>query len=70
MRSVTQVLLYVSYAGPSPQLDQASCATVLLLQGNGFKDPKTGELRTIPFEVMVQGDKEPVYEITLEELGR
>ncbi|GAB4816282.1 hypothetical protein N2152v2_003328 [Parachlorella kessleri] len=38
--------------------------------GNGFVDPKTGELRTIPFEVMVQGDKAPVYEITLEELGR
>lgn len=36
----------------------------------GFIDPKTKEYRAIPFEVLVQGDPEPVYEITLEDLGR
>lgn len=29
-----------------------------------------GKLRTIPFEVRVQGDKAPIYEETLEDLGR
>ena len=29
-----------------------------------------GKLRTIPLEVMVKGDKVPVYEETLEENGR
>ena len=29
-----------------------------------------GSLRTIPFEVMVRGEKAPVYEETLEDLGR
>lgn len=38
--------------------------------GKGFVDPDTGKLRTIPFEVMVKGDKVPVYEETLEDLGR
>lgn len=49
-----------------------SCHVLLTfcLQGNGFVDPKTGQLRTIPFEVMVRGDKVPVYEETLEDLGR
>ncbi|KAH7286434.1 hypothetical protein KP509_32G007000 [Ceratopteris richardii] len=36
----------------------------------GFVDPSTGKLRTIPLEIMVDGDKQPVYEETLEELGR
>ncbi len=36
----------------------------------GFIEPKTGEYRAIPLEVLVQGDEEPVYGITLEELGR
>lgn len=31
---------------------------------------ENGKLRTIPFEVRVHGDKEPVYEETLEDLGR
>jgi len=31
---------------------------------------ENGKLRTIPFEVMVKGDKAPVYEETLEDLGR
>ena len=35
----------------------------------GFIDPKTGEYRAIPFEVLVEGDKEPIYGITLEEAG-
>ncbi|MDX2242501.1 MAG: peptidylprolyl isomerase [Leptolyngbyaceae cyanobacterium bins.302] len=36
----------------------------------GFVDPKTNKYRAIPLEVMVQGDKEPTYEITLEDAGR
>ncbi len=36
----------------------------------GFIDPKTGEYRTIPLEIMVKGDAKPVYGATLEELGR
>ncbi|MGQ4649298.1 peptidylprolyl isomerase [Lyngbya aestuarii] len=36
----------------------------------GFVDPTTGEYRAIPFEVLVRGDEEPVYGITLEEAGR
>ena len=31
---------------------------------------ENGKVRTIPFEVMVKGDKTPVYEETLEDLGR
>lgn len=36
----------------------------------GFIDPDTGEYRAIPLEVLVQGDSEPVYGETLENLGR
>jgi peptidylprolyl isomerase len=36
----------------------------------GFVDPKTGDYRTIPLEILVQGDEAPTYEITLEEAGR
>ncbi|BFI25337.1 hypothetical protein MPTK2_1g20230 [Marchantia polymorpha subsp. ruderalis] len=36
----------------------------------GFVDPGTGKLRTIPLEIMVEGEKEPIYGGTLEELGR
>ena len=32
-------------------------------------DPSTGEVRTIPLELMVEGDKEPVYHDTLEVRG-
>ncbi|MGA1600822.1 MAG: peptidylprolyl isomerase [Prochlorothrix sp.] len=35
----------------------------------GFVDPDKGNLRTIPFEVLVQGDEEPIYEFTLDSLG-
>lgn len=37
---------------------------------DGFIDPATGKLRTVPLEIMVQGDKLPAYGETLEELGR
>ena len=37
-------------------------------QDNGFA--VNGQVRRIPFEVMVRGDKAPVYEETLEDLGR
>ncbi|XP_042496916.1 peptidyl-prolyl cis-trans isomerase CYP38, chloroplastic-like isoform X2 [Macadamia integrifolia] len=36
----------------------------------GFIDPSTEKPRTIPLEIMVDGDKAPVYGETLEELGR
>ncbi|MBW4471352.1 MAG: peptidylprolyl isomerase [Stenomitos rutilans HA7619-LM2] len=36
----------------------------------GFIDPKTKKYRAIPLEVLVQGDTEPTYEITLEDAGR
>ena len=36
----------------------------------GFIDPKTGEYRAIPLEILVKGDEEPIYGATLEELGR
>ncbi|EFJ40538.1 hypothetical protein VOLCADRAFT_108119 [Volvox carteri f. nagariensis] len=37
---------------------------------DGFVDPKTGDIRRVPFEVKVIGDKEPIYDFTLEDLGR
>jgi peptidylprolyl isomerase len=36
----------------------------------GFIEPKTGQYRAIPLEVLVQGDTKPVYGITLEDAGR
>ncbi|MBD2460704.1 peptidylprolyl isomerase [Oscillatoria sp. FACHB-1407] len=36
----------------------------------GFVDPDTGKYRAIPLEVLVKGDKEPTYGITLEDAGR
>ncbi|MEO1093841.1 MAG: peptidylprolyl isomerase [Cyanobacteria bacterium J06638_28] len=36
----------------------------------GFIDPTTEKYRAVPLEIMVQGDEEPVYGATLEELGR
>ncbi len=36
----------------------------------GFIDPETEEYRAIPLEILVEGDKEPTYGITLEEAGR
>ncbi len=32
----------------------------------GFVDPSTGKVRTIPLEIMVDGDSEPIYGATLE----
>jgi len=36
---------------------------------DGFTDPKTQKYRTIPMEVMVDGDSKPIYGITLEDAG-
>jgi peptidylprolyl isomerase len=36
----------------------------------GFIDPQTKKYRAIPLEVMVKGDKEPMYGITMEDAGR
>ena len=41
-----------------------------LLQDEGYRDPNTGEIRRVPFEVMVEGDKQPIYEETLEDVRR
>ncbi len=35
----------------------------------GFIDPDTGEYRAVPLEVLIQGDSEPIYGITLEDAG-
>ncbi|MEL6381383.1 MAG: peptidylprolyl isomerase [Cyanobacteria bacterium J06626_18] len=37
---------------------------------DGFIDPKTGEYRAVPLEVLIKGDEAPVYGVTMEELGR
>ena len=36
----------------------------------GFIDPDSGKYRNIPLEILVQGDNEPIYSFTLEEIGR
>ncbi|TAE53825.1 MAG: peptidylprolyl isomerase [Nostocales cyanobacterium] len=36
----------------------------------GFTDPKTGKYRAIPLEILVEGEKEPTYGVTLEDAGR
>lgn len=36
---------------------------------DGFIDPDTGEERTIPLEIRIVSEKEPIYEFTLEEIG-
>ncbi|MDG2992194.1 peptidylprolyl isomerase [Candidatus Synechococcus calcipolaris G9] len=36
----------------------------------GFIDPKTKKYRAIPLEILVKGDRQPLYGITLEEAGR
>ncbi|NEO33394.1 MAG: peptidylprolyl isomerase [Symploca sp. SIO3C6] len=35
----------------------------------GFIDPNTGQYRAIPLEILVRGDEQPIYGITLEEAG-
>lgn len=35
----------------------------------GFIDPQTGKYRAIPLEVLVRGDEQPVYGLTLEDAG-
>lgn len=36
---------------------------------DGFIDPATGKYRAVPLEVLVRGDSEPIYGITLEDAG-
>jgi len=36
----------------------------------GFVDPATKKYRSVPLEILVKGDKEPLYGITLEDAGR
>ncbi len=36
----------------------------------GFIDPQTGKYRAVPLEILVEGEKEPTYGITLEDAGR
>jgi len=49
---------YVLQAGDPPGPDE------------GFIDPDTGEYRAVPLEILVRGDDEPTYGITLEAAGR
>ncbi len=35
----------------------------------GFIDPKTNQYRSIPLEILVEGDEEPLYGVTFEQLG-
>ncbi len=37
---------------------------------DGFIDPQTKQYRAIPLEILVEGDKSPLYGITLEDAGR
>jgi peptidylprolyl isomerase len=37
---------------------------------DGYLDPLTGEIRTIPMEILLKGDSSPVYGLTLEQTGR
>ncbi len=39
-------------------------------KAEGFIDPKTGQERNIPLEILVRGETEPIYGFTLEEIGR
>ena len=41
-----------------------------MFQDEGYRDPNTGEIRRVPFEIMVEGDKTPIYEETLEDVRR
>jgi cyclophilin family peptidyl-prolyl cis-trans isomerase len=36
----------------------------------GYVDPATGQVRRVPMEIRVTGEKEPIYDFNLEELGR
>eukprot|EP01025_Chloroclados_australasicus_P026369 TRINITY_DN26188_c0_g1_i1.p1 TRINITY_DN26188_c0_g1~~TRINITY_DN26188_c0_g1_i1.p1 ORF type:complete len:439 (-),score=46.29 TRINITY_DN26188_c0_g1_i1:311-1546(-) len=36
----------------------------------GYVDSKTSQVRNIPLEIRVQGERQPIYEFTLEDLGR
>lgn len=36
---------------------------------DGFVDPKTGEYRAIPLEILIKGEEQPIYGETLEDLG-
>jgi peptidylprolyl isomerase len=48
---------FVVQAGDPPGADE------------GFIDPNTGKYRAIPLEILIKGDKAPVYGTTLEEAG-
>ena len=37
---------------------------------DGFRDPKTDAIRTVPLEIRVKGEKAPIYDFSLEDLGR
>jgi peptidylprolyl isomerase len=36
---------------------------------DGYVDPKTGEIRTLPLEIRIPGQDVPIYEFTLSEVG-
>ncbi|GAB4380676.1 MAG: peptidylprolyl isomerase [Elainellaceae cyanobacterium] len=48
---------YIAQVGDPPGPDE------------GFVDPETGEYRSIPLEILVEGDEQPLYGTTFEEAG-
>ncbi|WP_025781784.1 peptidylprolyl isomerase [Candidatus Synechococcus spongiarum] len=38
-------------------------------EADGFVDPRTGQLRTIPLEIRIASEEQPLYDLTFEDLG-
>ena len=36
----------------------------------GFVDPRSKQIRTVPLEIRIKGDAEPIYNLTFEDVGR
>ncbi|MEB3234870.1 MAG: peptidylprolyl isomerase [Cyanobacteriota bacterium] len=36
----------------------------------GFVDPRSKQVRTVPLEIMIKGDQAPIYNLTFEDVGR
>ena len=64
-RVVTSPRPFVAQAGDPNSSDPNF--PINQLGGGGFEDPETGERRTIPLEIKLEGDEEPTYN---QQLGR
>ena len=38
-------------------------------EADGFVDPRTRQLRTVPLEIRIAGEEQPLYDLTFEDLG-